>query len=305
MTAPSTLSSTRSPYQLLDPLRPEEHAALEADIRERGVMVAVEVDENGNILDGHHRAEIAERLDLSYETVVRHFDSEAAKQEHVVKVNLCRRHLDAVAWGQLFAKLLAVKGVKRGRGGDRKSAKSKDQSDTLIRDVAEELGVPEVTAKRRLKAADDFEKLPDAEKKRAAESEDPHAKGIAVKEHRRKAAEEKREQRRAENRKKVDAAPDIASIEGVFATIVIDPPWDWGDEGDCDQLGRARPTFDTMPVEKIAALPVAKRADDDCHLYLWITNRSLPKGFGLLEGWGFRYVTCITWCKACSSENSY
>jgi hypothetical protein len=34
-----------------------------------------------------------------------------------------------------------------------------------------------------------------------------------------------------------------------FATIVIDPPWDWGDQGDCDQLGRAKPQYATMSFE--------------------------------------------------------
>ena len=38
-------------------------------------------------------------------------------------------------------------------------------------------------------------------------------------------------------------------------------------------------------------------ANTDCHLYLWTTNRSLPKGFQLLEAWGFRYVTMLTWVK--------
>jgi hypothetical protein len=33
------------PYQLLDPLTPEDFAALEADILERGVLVAIEFDE--------------------------------------------------------------------------------------------------------------------------------------------------------------------------------------------------------------------------------------------------------------------
>jgi len=84
---------------------------------------------------------------------------------------------------------------------------------------------------------------------------------------------------------------------GPFSAISIDPPWDWGDEGDADQFGRARPTYKTMTLKEIEALPVLSRADDNCHLYLWITNRSLPKGFDLLRVWGFRFVTVLTWAK--------
>lgn len=60
-----------------------------------------------------------------------------------------------------------------------------------------------------------------------------------------------------------------------------------------------------MPISEIAALPVAKLADKDCHLYLWITNRSLPKGFDLLKAWGFRYVTCLTWVKPSFGVGNY
>ena len=113
------------------------------------------------------------------------------------------------------------------------------------------------------------------------------------------AKEQKREGVRQVNRRLVeDTASPIEHVAGAtYQTIAIDPPWDWGDEGDVDQLGRARPVYDTMPIEEIAALPVSGLAQDNAHLYLWITNRSLPKGFALLEGWGFRYITALTWCK--------
>lgn len=112
--------------------------------------------------------------------------------------------------------------------------------------------------------------------------------------------EEKREERRDENRAKiaeVETPDQIAEVGAKFATIMIDPPWDWSDEGDGDQLGRARPDYATMTKQQLLDLPLPDLADDDCHLYLWITNRSLPKGFELMEKWGFRYVTAITWAK--------
>jgi len=70
-------------YQLFNALRPEEFAALEADILKRGVMVPVEVDEEGKTLDGHHRIKIAKKHKLEYETVVRRFKTEDEKKEHV------------------------------------------------------------------------------------------------------------------------------------------------------------------------------------------------------------------------------
>jgi len=118
-----------------------------------------------------------------------------------------------------------------------------------------------------------------------------------------------REARRDENRRVIATVPDARSVltttTAKFATIVIDPPWDWGDEGDADQLGRARPTYATMTLDELLALPVADIADVDAHIYLWITNRSLPKGFALLERWGFRYITCLTWVKPSFGMGNY
>jgi N6-adenosine-specific RNA methylase IME4 len=117
--------------------------------------------------------------------------------------------------------------------------------------------------------------------------------------------EARREQQREENRKQVDATPTVAQVGVGYSTIVIDPPWDWGDEGDQDQLGRARPTYATMSLEQLLELPVKDLAAKDAHLYLWITNRSLPKGFQLLDAWGFRYVTTLTWCKPSIGMGNY
>lgn len=81
-------------YQLFDPLTDDEYAALKADIAARGVMVPVEVDEDGNILDGHHRVMACEELGIAeYPTVVREGMTEAEKRHHVRQLNFARRHL--------------------------------------------------------------------------------------------------------------------------------------------------------------------------------------------------------------------
>src|SRR2546422_310993 len=104
-------TNSKSPFQVLAPLRPEEFAALRDDIARRGVMVPVEVDEAGNILDGHHRARIVEELGLRYRTIRRRFDSDQDKVEHALKLNLFRRNLGPVAWAATFRKLCKVRGV--------------------------------------------------------------------------------------------------------------------------------------------------------------------------------------------------
>jgi len=80
--------------QLLPQLTEEEFQALKADIAERGVQVPVEYDEDGNILDGHHRVKACQELGIKdWPRIVRVGLSEEEKIEHILSLNLNRRHL--------------------------------------------------------------------------------------------------------------------------------------------------------------------------------------------------------------------
>jgi N6-adenosine-specific RNA methylase IME4 len=125
---------------------------------------------------------------------------------------------------------------------------------------------------------------------------------------RRAARDAERERQLAVNAELVAGNPLAASLRadsGRYPTIVIDPPWDPSDQGDVNVIGRANPTYAVMPLEEIAELPVGDLAADNAHLYLWITNRALRSGFGLLERWGFRYVTMLTWVKPVYGIGNY
>jgi len=129
---------------------------------------------------------------------------------------------------------------------------------------------------------------------------------LSIPQVKRERREKKRDERRKDNAAKAaKSKQDIFSGSYNFATILADPPWDWGDEGDVNQLGRAKPDYATLPYSELLKLPVNKAADNDAHLYMWITNRSLPKGFALLEAWGFRYITTLTWPKTSYGMGNY
>jgi len=66
-----------------------------------------------------------------------------------------RRHLEPWEWGQAFKRLLEAKGVKRGRGGDRRSKET--VSVDTAKQLAADLGVDDRTARNRMKAADEYE----------------------------------------------------------------------------------------------------------------------------------------------------
>ena len=78
-----------------------------------------------------------------------------------------------------------------------------------------------------------------------------------------------------------------------YRTILADPPWD------IHQVGRlgAGHHYPLMSVSAIKALPVGRVAQNDAHLWLWVTNGSLFAGYEVIQAWGFVYRSCLTWIK--------
>lgn len=82
------------PYQVMPPLSEEDFQGLEQSIKSDGVLVAIEVDEFGAIIDGHNRLAICRKLGISdYPVVVRSGLSDVEKRTLARKLNLARRHL--------------------------------------------------------------------------------------------------------------------------------------------------------------------------------------------------------------------
>lgn len=132
-------ADVRQPYQLLPPLSPDEFAALKADVALHGILVAVELDEHGELLDGHHRIRAWHELRAEgirvpdFPRVIRAGMTEPEKRAHVRAVNLVRRHLNAAQRRAIIADAL------------------RDDASQSDRQVAAQLGVshPTVAAVRR------------------------------------------------------------------------------------------------------------------------------------------------------------
>ncbi len=83
-----------------------------------------------------------------------------------------------------------------------------------------------------------------------------------------------------------------------FATVYADPPWRFQ-----NRTGKVAPEhkrlsrYETMELQDIMALPVAKIVAEKSHLYLWVPNALLPDGLAVMDAWGFRYKGNIIWEK--------
>ncbi|MBN1443134.1 MAG: hypothetical protein JXA90_10505 [Planctomycetes bacterium] len=168
------------------------------------------MDQYGRILDGHNRVEIAKKHGLEYKTIRRTFKTDAEAQEHVLMLNMARRHLRPHQWGGAFKRLLELKGVKRGSGGDHKS-KDRDQTDNVTV-CSDQLGVDDRTARRRMAAHDAYEQLPEEAQAKVDAGEASPASEL----------------RKIRQKNMREDAAKTAELTGRYSVIGADPPWRYG-----------------------------------------------------------------------------
>lgn len=85
-----------------------------------------------------------------------------------------------------------------------------------------------------------------------------------------------------------------------YRTLYADPPW--AETGGGKIRRGADRHYPLMKTEDICKLEIdgyhAKwQAQDNAHLYLWVTNNFLEAGFQVIKAWNFEYKTMITWAK--------
>jgi len=285
--------------KLIPPPSDEELANLESSLLKDGCLDTLKVWKGHNILlDGHNRLKICTKYKLKYavEQIDKLPDRDAAA-DWIDANQLSRRNLTPDAFRLLTGRRYIRLKRQDGGHGDQKSESQKGSPIKTAVRLAKEHGVSKNTIMRNAKFAEQVEADPDLQK--AVRDRVPVQQVVREK------REKKRDAARRKNAEKAKAVADPLKAGAKFTTILIDPPWDWGDEGDVNQMGRAKPDYATMPISEMMKLPIDKLAADDAHVYMWITNRSMPKGFGLLEAWGFRYITLLTWPKPSFGMGNY
>jgi N6-adenosine-specific RNA methylase IME4 len=100
---------------------------------------------------------------------------------------------------------------------------------------------------------------------------------------------------RAEVAKQLEAEP-VPMNGGPFRVIVADPPWAYTKrEGDATHRGDL--PYPPMSTDAICALPVQGLGHEDSVLWLWTTNAFMRDAYRVLDAWGFREKTILTWVK--------
>lgn len=298
--------SENAPYQVMPPLSADDYAALEADIVKNGVLVPVEYDENGNILDGHNRVAICESLGLvDWPRFVRKGLSEEEKRSHARSLNLARRHLS--------------------------SAQKRDLIETQLREtpslssraIAARLGVDDKTVSSVRGRLEATAEIPQLDKTIGADGRE-RRKPIRtmfvpdranIPELKKVSKQIRAEEQKTRHAVRSDLAMQIAARQDAspwwrvaggnsgkaFPIIYADPPHRFetysavtGGEKSADNH------YPTMSLDDILALgcPAASVSA----LFLWVTD--LANGFRIMGSWGFAYKSFWAWKKLYPGEQT-
>lgn len=81
-----------------------------------------------------------------------------------------------------------------------------------------------------------------------------------------------------------------------YRTIIVDPPWPVKKIEREVAILQQGYDYNTWTLDAIRDLELP--ADDNCHLYLWTTQKYLKYSFNIIECWGFTYIFTMVWHKS-------
>lgn len=113
--------------------------------------------------------------------------------------------------------------------------------------------------------------------------------------------------------------PDLPQKK--FDVIYADPPWDYGGKLQFDKSSKSADKIDlgkkifissanfkypTVKTKDLKKIPIHEIANDDCLLFMWVTNPHLAQGIELGKAWGFEYKTvAFVWDKMVHNPGQY
>ena len=89
-----------------------------------------------------------------------------------------------------------------------------------------------------------------------------------------------------------------------YKIIYADPPYYFKSYSKKGEGRSATKHYPCMGIDDIYNLPVSSITDNDCILFLWVTDPFLEKGLEIIKRWSFTYKTvAFTWVKG--KKNQY
>lgn len=273
------------------------------DIQQNGLRNPIVLFEN-KILDGRNRYRACLKNNIEIKTI--NYSGTNALND-VISWNLHRRHLNESQRAMIAVKLENMK-----RGGDKPTIKNIAQT-TTIDDVNLHNRSQQSATENKSKIELQPKKPVEISRKQAAKQLNVSQKSVAnAKVIIKKAVAEQikdiesgkksinkvlKEIANKENKVRLEtvAKQEIVKPTGKFDVIVIDPPWPLDFAIHPGRPNQVALKYPTMTIDEIKALKVP--ADDNCHIFLWTTQKFLNESFDILAQWGAIYRYCFVWHK--------
>lgn len=269
----------------------DEYRALVDDIRANGLREPITLYQ-GQILDGRNRYTAC--LELGIEPTYRDWNGPGSPIAYVVSLNLARRHLTssqrAVIALEVERQLAEEAEVRRRELGRQAAIKQHGWVGQIIEQPTTEPG----RASEQAAALMGTNRQYVSDAKRLKEQAPDLLEAVRVGE---KTIPQAKHELRSRQAEELRANP-VPPPAGKYATIIVDPPWP------IEKLEReARPNqfafdYPVMGLDEIYNFEIpGSVALDDCHLFMWTTQKFLPRAFDVLAAWNFRYVFTMVWHK--------
>ena len=125
-------------YQVMPPLSSEEYQELYESIKAEGVLEPIHVDEEGVVIDGHHRSRIASELGVPCPVITHDDLDDAGKRALAFTLNLKRRHLSREQRRALGAESVRLDPIR----SNREHAQRTGLNHKTIQSIREAEGIP-------------------------------------------------------------------------------------------------------------------------------------------------------------------
>jgi N6-adenosine-specific RNA methylase IME4 len=300
--------------RLIPPMSAEERQQLELNLRNDGCHDPLIVWRNGKdtLLDGHNRLEICRRYGIAFQVQTVEIESRAHARLWIRLNQLGRRNLRddqrAAIAHRVYAEAAALsrseRARKAGKTGGRNHPKLSSAAHVVLQAETASSKTSTSEGKLRTRAAvAEVARVSEKRLRNVAEIDKARPDFVdAIERGEKTIAQAKHEIRRADLVHKLESieARQAKEIAGVYDLIVIDPPWPMEKIEPGKHPNHKRLDYPVMPLEEIeyeVDTRLKRHAAEDCHLFLWTTQKFLPAALGLLVKWDLNYVCTFVWRK--------
>ncbi len=268
-----------------------EQEGLEKSLLAEGVLYPLLVW-NGLLVDGHHRYALCQKHHLPYEVKELPFKDRTDVLLWITDQALHQRNLSPYQKIELaLGKESLIQAVAEAKTNQRTSSGGSHPQLLQNSAEAESIDIRKQVAKIAHLSHDTIHKAKVIQQKADEETKEKLRAGDTS------IHKEYRKIKETEKKKEIEGIQNQSTetLSGLYDVIVIDPPWPMHKIPRDVRPNQTLLDYPTMTLAEIENLTIP--ANEDCHLFLWTTQRFLPYAFELLKKWDFSYLCTFVWHK--------